>query len=456
MSAWTPRAYQLASLEFLLGRPASGLMLDPGLGKTSTTLAAISALKHGGAPYRTLVVAPLRVAKTVWPVEATKWDDFADLTMYDLCEKTRDERIQALKRGYDVYVVNPESLQRILEIDPWQYTQLDVLVIDESTKFKDTQTQRFKSLKKHLHKFKRRHILTGTPAPNGLADLFGQMYIVDTGKTLGKYITHFRMRFMVKGYDGYSWHMPEGVEPIIHGLVRPYLLRLMAKDHLEMPVLINNYIEVDLPKDLKEKYKRLERDFLIKLQDETVVAFNSAALGVKCRQFANGFLYTEEHIALPVHDEKLKALETLIDEMQGRPLLLCYEFIEDRNRILNRFPQAVDISQARNTLEVVNEFNRGELPLLIGHPKSMGHGLNLQGACKDICWYGITWDLELYQQAIARVWRQGQPSPVVNNHHIVARDTLDYEVVRRLEQKDVTQNRLNDAIKLLSDQLVSA
>lgn len=448
---WTPRPYQLTSLEWLIEKPHAGLLLDPGLGKTSTTLAAIQFLKEGGHVHHVLVVAPLRVAKTVWPVESKKWLDFNDMTVCSLCEMGTDERRQLLGRKYDVYVINPESLQRILEIDPWSILDLDMLVVDESTKFKDTQTQRFKALKKHLHKFKRRCILTGTPAPNGLADLFGQMYVCDLGEALGKFITHFRQRYMFLSHDGFSWKLVPGVEQDIYDRIRPKMLRLMAVDHLEMPELINNYIEVDLPKDALKVYKEMERNFLVEIRDQTVVAFNSAALGVKCRQISNGFIYNDAHEALPIHGQKLDALLELVDEMQGRPLLLCYEFIEDARAIKSILPGAVNVSEAKNTLKVVEDFNAGKIPALMGHPKSMGHGLNLQEICKDICWFGITWDLELYQQAIARVWRQGQPSPVVTNHLIVAKDTLDLEVVKRLADKDATQNRLNQALKILAD-----
>jgi SNF2 family DNA or RNA helicase len=359
-------------------------------------------------------------------------------------------RIQLLKEKYLVYVINPESLTRVLELDPWALgTPFDMLVVDESTKFKDSSTQRFKALKKHLHKFRRRVILTGTPAPNGLADLFGQMYVCDMGESLGAFITHFRQRYMYQSHDGFSWLLSPGAEADIYRRVRPKLLRMMAVDHLEMPALINNYIEVSLSPAIQKQYKELERDFILKLQDEEVAVFNTAALGVKLRQVANGFIYDEEHNSILLHDEKLKALEELVEEMQGRPLLICYEFIEDSVSILNHFPNAINISDSRNVADTVKRFNEGKIPIMIGHPKSMGHGLNLQETCRDICWYGITWDLELYQQAIARIWRQGQPSSFVVNHHIVAKGTKDMDVVKVLSDKDATQNRLNIALKTM-------
>lgn len=446
---WQPKPYQELGVIWLVEKPHSGLLLDPGLGKTSTTLAAFQTLQARGYVKHALIVAPLRVAKTVWPIEVQKWVDFNELTVCDLTEKTAAERVALLKLKSDIYVINPESLEKLLDLDPWKYVELDMFVADESTKFKDSSTKRFKALKKHLHKFKRRVILTGTPAPNGLADLFGQMYVCDLGASLGKYITHFRQKYMYQSYDGFSWLMAPGADVKIYELIKDKLLRLMAKDHLDMPELVPNVIPIKLTPKVREQYKALERDFLLKLQDpdQTVAVFNTAALGVKLRQVANGFLYDEDKRAIPIHNEKIEALKELVEQMQGRPLLVCYEFIEDARMIQAAFPDAVNIGGVKDTIKVVDDFNAGKIPLLIGHPKSMGHGLNLQELCKDICWYGITWDLELYQQAIARVWRQGQPSPVVINHLIIAEGTKDEDVVDTLTSKDLTQNRLNDAIK---------
>lgn len=447
---WTPRPYQLASLEFLIREPHGGLLLDPGLGKTSTTLAAYQLLKEGDHARHILVVAPLRVAKTVWPVEAKKWADFKDLTVCDLTERDEFTRIALLKKKFNIYVINPESLEKVLALDPWEHVDLDMLVIDESTKFKDPSTKRFKYLKKYLHLFRRRIILTGTPAPNGLQDLFGQMYVVDMGKSLGKYITHFRMEFMRQSYDGYSWVMAPGMDKVIYQRIAGKVMRLMAKDHIEMPELLNVYREVTLEPKYMAMYKEMEKTYLLKVADDTVVAFTSAALGTKCRQIANGFIYNQDHVAIPIHGHKLDELLNLVDELQGRPLIIAYEFIEDARAIQAVLPGAVNIGESTDVLKTIADFNQGKIPILMGHPKSMGHGLNLQEVCHDICWFGITWDLELYQQAIARIWRQGQPSPVVVCHHIVAKDTLDAVVIERLGQKDFTQTKLNEALKTMA------
>jgi SNF2 family DNA or RNA helicase len=245
--------------------------------------------------------------------------------------------------------------------------------------------------------------------------------------------------------------MNAGAEQRIYEKVAHMLLRMKAKDHLEMPELISNKIYVKLPAGVQEQYRKFEKDFLITVLDKTVPAFNRASLGIKCRQIANGFVYHEEmgvREPLPIHDIKLNALEELLEEMLGRPLLLMYEFIEDGQRIMQKFPFAVNITGSKDVMQTVNDFNAGKIPLLIGHPRSAGHGLNLQEACSDICWYGVMWDLELWIQAIARIWRQGQKSPVVKNHIIVAEETTDDAVLEGILAKEATQERVDQALQL--------
>jgi SNF2 family DNA or RNA helicase len=446
---WTPHPYQEEAISFALGQEGSGLMLDPGLGKTAITLACISLLIQAKEIRKTLVVAPLRVCKSVWPTEGQKWSDFNHLKIANLCNLKAVERAVLLKRDYHVYLINPESLVKVL---PLLGDDFDLLVLDESTKFKDTQTQRFKALKPLLYKFKRRMILTGTPVPNGVADLFGQMYVVDLGNSLGKYITHFRMEFMHQSPgDLYNYYLNKGAEEMIYARVKGKLMRMDAGDHIAMPTLVNNFIEVELPTaELKKNYKQLENDFYSKIEGEDIATFNTAAVGVKLRQMANGFLYTDidtDRRVIDLHDEKLDALEELVEEMQGRPLLVAYEFQADADRILKRLPQAVDLGKVKNVDIVIAKFNRGEIPLLIAHPASAGHGLNLQEACSTLCWFGITWNLELYLQFIARVWRQGQAAAAVIVHHIVCKETKDEDVMKALESKDRTQTNFNNAIK---------
>lgn len=455
---WSPRGYQETALKFALSHQASGLMLDPGLGKTSTYLAYISILKDHKAIRSALVTAPLRVAQTVWPEEGRKWTDFNHLKIVDLTEKTDEQREELRQRGADVWVINPESLHKI--INPQQLTGLearkvpnkwniDLFLADESTRFADSSTKRFKALRAVLDQYKYRNIATGTPAPNGLWQLFGQVYLLDYGQRLGKYITHFRQEFMhPHPFIQHTYEMNRGAEQEIYARVSDILLRMKAKDHLEMPELIENRIVVDLPPAAYRQYLEFEKTFLIKVLNETVPAFNRASLGIKCRQISNGFVYSAERpgTGLRVHNAKLEALGDLIEQMQGRPLLLAFEFIEDGRAIQERFPFAVNITTAKDSLQVVRDFNAGKIPLLIGHPRSMGHGLNLQEACHDICWFGVQWDLELWLQAIARIWRQGQESPVVTNHIIMARNTTDEGVLEGVDLKDANQNRLDQAL----------
>lgn len=454
---WNPRDYQLQALEFALANRYAGLMLDPGLGKTSTYLAQIDTLRLRGDIKRTLVCAPLRVAKTVWPVEAQKWTDFNHIKVCDLTEMYDTEREELLKKDYDVYVINPESLHKI--INPQQVTGragellgnpwgIDHFIADESTRFADTSTKRFKSLKPVLHNYAYRNIATGTPAPNGVHQLFGQCYVLDQGRALGEYITHFRQNYMrPHPHLQYVYEMLPGAANRVYEKIAHLLLRMKAKDHLEMPELIHNQIRIKLPPKIRKQYDEFERDFLIKVLDKTVPAFNRASLAIKCRQVSNGFIYyPETKEALHIHDEKLNALGDLLEQMQERPLLVMYEFIADGERIKERFPFAVNITGTRDIERVVRDFNQGKIPLLIGHPRSAGHGLNLQEACHDICWYGVTWDLELWLQAIARVWRQGQPNPVVTNHVILADDTTDDGVIAGLTRKEATQDNVDQAL----------
>ena len=464
---WNPQPHQEKAMAFALDRPGCGLLLDPGLGKTSITLAVILLCKDAGEVRKTLVVAPLRVCKTVWPVEARKWDEFHGLKVVVLCDMTEEERTAAMAGPGDIFVCHPEIVQdrsythpktKVISLTKGVFSLLtrefDLLVVDESTKFKDTQSARFKALKRVLPNFKRRMILTGTPVPNGVADLFGQMYIVDYGESLGKFITHFRVQFMhQRPGNQYAYFLNPGSEDMIYRRVASKLLRMDAVDHLDMPALIESNIMVDFPTlDLRRQYDKLEDDFLTEVGGDTVVVFNAAALGTKLRQFANGFLYHEEtgtvsRSALYLHEEKLDALEGLVEEMQGRPLLVGYEFQEDARRILERFPQAIDLGAARNPEGVVAAFNKGDVPILLAHPASAGHGLNLQEACNTVCWYSPTWNLEHRIQFIARVWRQGQKASAVVVHNILTRGTKDEDVTLAVQKKDVTQTRFNDAIK---------
>lgn len=475
---WTPHAYQKKAVKFLLEHAASALFLDPGLGKTSITLAAIKLLKQKKVLDKVLLIAPLRVCYSVWPKEVEKWQDFHGLKIQVLHGSKKDE---ALKADADVYVINPEGLEWLLQVKKtktpsgktkvevdlrrWKALGFDTLVVDELSKFKHVATNRFKALKLVLHTFRRRWGLTGSPASNGLLDLFGQCFILDQGRTLGPYISHYRMKYFVPSHDGFSWNIREGAEDEIYERINPLALRMAADDYLDMPTLIENNIRVDLPPNVMEVYDRLENDLIAKLDGNLVVATNAAAASMKCRQVANGGIYldpeVESLIKLPkskrewanLHTEKVDALADLIEELQGSPLLVAYDFEHDLDRLRERLGQDVPYIgggvNAKRSAELEKAWNAGQLPVLLGHPQAMAHGLNLQEMGHHVCWHSLTWDYELYDQFIRRVLRQGNKAKKVFVHHIIARGTVDEVVLAAVKSKRRGQNALFDALKKL-------
>lgn len=456
---WAPHAYQVSAIKLLLSQGAVGLFLDPGLGKTSICLAAFKILKAKGFAAKMLIVAPLRPCYKVWPDEIKKWLDFTGLTYTVLHGKHKEKNLAS---NVDIYIVNPEGLAWLFAPTTVR-PSFDILCVDESSKFKNSQTQRFKLIKPLLPGFARRWILTGTPVPNGLTDLFGQLYILDLGASLGRYITHFRREyFNQSGYGGYDYTpKPDAFQRIIER-IKPLILQLSAEDYLKMPELVTQDIAIDMPADAMKIYKMVEDGFFAEMESNKIVAANAAVAGGKCRQIANGAVYHAIEAPLTfqgikinwdknyteVHDAKLDALEDLIDELGGKPVLVLYEFEHDKERILKRFPQSrafTGLSQ-KKAGELQDAFNRGEVPMLLGHPDSMGFGLNLQETCHHVIWFGITWNLAFYDQAIARVYRQGQKAGTVFIYHLVAANTLDERVLKVLTAKDRTQQNLLTAL----------
>jgi SNF2 family DNA or RNA helicase len=330
---------------------------------------------------------------------------------------------------------------------------LDMLIVDESTKFKNSATQRFKYIKTVLRKFKRRYILTGTPAPNGLLDLFGQIYILDEGNALGRFITHYRTTyFFPSGFGGYEWVPQKDAMDRITARIAPLTLRLRAKDYLELPELVEDDKMVTLPPEARAVYDAMEAEFIASINSGEVVAANSAVASGKCRQIANGALYTH----LPkrgdfeiIHSEKLKALADLIEELSGQPLFILYEFDFERIIIHDSLKIPYFGKSEKLDSQLNDAFNGGGLKAVMGQPSSVAWGLNLQEACGHICWYGMTWNLEHYEQAIDRVLRQGNPNKRVIVHRIIAEDTID-EIVRNvLKGKDKTQQAFLNELKRL-------
>lgn len=444
---WVPKPYQVESVKFAMSHANCGLLLDPGMGKTSSALTMIDVLRAKNQINRVLIIVPIRPMYKVWPDEIKKWDHTKHLTYTILHGDDKDARLNAVS---DIYLINPEGLKWFFAAGGMNKIDADMLIVDESTKFKDYSTARFKLLKPSLPRFKRRVILTGEPVPNGYMDLFGQCYIMDQGNALGRFITHYRARyFFQSGYGGYDYTLRQGAEKEIQDAIRPIVMRLAAEDHLEMPELIFDDIFVELDPASRKIYKQFEDDFLAEVGDATIMSTNAAAVGSKCRQVANGGVYDENHIAHFVHDLKTQALVDLVEQLQGKPLLVGYEFQHDLERIKRVFPDAPCLTgMAGPKLEhCIDAFNRGDIPILLGHPSSAGHGLNLQEKCYHMAWYGLPWDYDTYNQMIARIWRQGQPSNRVFVHRIMADKTLDKTVSRALLNKERTSDAFSNAIK---------
>jgi SNF2 family DNA or RNA helicase len=445
---WKPHEYQRRAIRFLLERGGAGLFLDPGLGKTSVVLAAFKVLRDKGMVKKMLIVAPRRPMYEVWPAEINKWAEFEDITYVVLHGKDKDDGL-ALKA--DVYIINPEGLQWLMTGNKLARINPDILVVDELSKFKHTNTQRFKLIKPYLGKFQRRWGLTGTPATNGLMDLFGECFILDMGAALGRFITHFRNRYFIPaGFGGYEWRPVPGAFEEVQEKIRPLALYMQAEDYLELPELVFQNVQVTLPAAARTSYDQMENQFFTLIEQEEVAAVSASAVGIKCRQIANGAVYNASGEVSAVHDEKLDALEALLEELNGSPALVLYEFNHDRERILGRFPGTPYIGGGQSDKAVsayIMEFNAGRLPMLLAHPASAGHGLNLQKVSNHVIWFGIPWDLDIYEQAWRRVYRQGNPNSHVFVHHIVAKDTLDEKVLKVLRQKDRLQRGLLRALK---------
>ena len=473
---WHPHAFQKRGVKFLLEHAAAALFLDPGLGKTSITLAALLILFKKKLINKVLLIAPLRVAHSVWPAEREKWEDFHGLRMVVLHGKNKDELLQS---DADIFVINPEGLEWLLQLEKirlpngkvrvtmdmkrWKRLGFDVLVVDELSKFKHTSSIRFKAMKLVLSTFGRRWGLTGSPASNGLMDVFGQAYMLDLGRALGQYITHYRLQYFTLGYDGFTWSIKEGAAEQIYARLKPLALRMAAEDYLEMPTLIENNIKVELDEKVMKVYRQLEKDLIAQLEKRTIVAANAAVASGKCRQVANGGIFVEEVkalIKLPkserewvnLHDEKTDALHELIDELQGEPLLVAYDFEHDLDRLkkaLGDVPHVGGGVSTKRGKEIEDKWNRGEIPVLLAHPQSIAHGLNLQEAGHHVAWYALTWDFELYDQFIRRVRRQGQKSKRVFVHHIIASSTIDEVILLALKSKDRGQQALFQALQTM-------
>ena len=453
---WTPKKYMLEAVRFMVERPHAGLFLAPGLGKTSIAYAAFKILRRDGFARRALVLSPLRPAYLVWPAEARKWDDFAGLTVGVAHGAKKSKLLDALP---DVTVMNYEGLRWLAgeaarrgwgAREPWPW---DVLIIDESSRLKHPGTERFRTLKPLLPRFKRRYILTGSPAANTLMDLFGQCYTMDLGKTFGPYVTHFRAEFFMR-VDEFTWVLQPGAEERIYERLAPRVLR-MSEDLLDLPPITYNTVTVDLPPKARRAYDQMETALRLDFEAGRVTAANSGVASMKCRQLAGGGVYRDSEDgskgpAQAVHPAKTDAVLELLEELEGQPTIVAYEFQHELERLKAALgkdtPHIGGGVSPRRSVEVADAWNRGEVPVLLGQPQSMAHGLNLQAAGRAVVFHTVPWNYEDYDQLIRRVWRQGQRERVVV-HHVVARDTVDEAVMAALARKRRGQNALFDALR---------
>lgn len=444
---FVPHEYQRFAIEKIIELPEAGLLMDMGLGKTSITLTAINSLMYDMFEVsKVLVIAPKRVAEDTWTTEAGKWDHLQHLRISRVLGNQR-ERLAALATDADVYVVNRENVVWLVEQcrKTWPF---DMIVVDELSSFKSNQAKRFKALKQVRPLASRFVGLTGTPAPNGLLDLWPQMYLIDRGERLGKNITGYRNRYFYPGKSNgfvvYSYEPKPGAEEAIQQRIADICISMKAEDYLHMPELIVNDIPVYMDPAEVDRYQELEREKLMAVDGEQITALNAAAVYNKLLQMANGSVYTDDNTVVDIHSKKLEALAEILDTSNGQPVLVFYNFRHDYDRLMSAFKNYKPRTLRCQT--DIRDWNAGRVPLLLAQPASMGHGLNLQSGGHIIVWYGLNWSLELYQQANARLYRQGQKKGVII-HRLVTKGTVDEEVIKRLESKDVTQDSLLDALK---------
>ena len=442
---YNPHDYQRYAAEFITTHPIAALLLDMGLGKTSITLTAINDLLFDSFEvHKVLVVAPLRVARDTWSAEIEKWEHLKNLR-YSVVVGTEQERLNALRTSADVYIINRENIQWLVE-ESGLIFDFDMAVIDELSSFKNHQSKRFRAFTKVRPKLKRIVGLTGTPAGNGLMDLFAEFKLLDMGERLGRLIGQYRNTYFQpdkrNGMVIYSYKPLPNAEQQIYDKISDITISMKAADHLKMPKLISTEYTVQLSEKEKEKYDRLKKDLILSTDDNEVTAANAASLSNKLSQMANGAVYSDNESIIEIHDRKLDALEDIIESMNGRSLLVAYWFKHDLERIKKRF----EIREIKS-IEDISDWNSGRIPVALIHPASAGHGLNLQSGGSTLVWFGLTWSLELYQQTNARLWRQGQTADTVVIQHIIAKGTIDEQIMKVLKSKDTTQAALITAVK---------
>ncbi|HEO0130873.1 TPA: DEAD/DEAH box helicase [Streptococcus agalactiae] len=443
--------YQVVAKDFIIGHPYAAVILDMGMGKTATTLSAVNELMFDRFEVtKVLVIAPLRVANTVWSDEIEQWSELRHLR-YSKIVGTPKQRKVALQKDADIYIVNRENLPWLVEqCSP--YFKWDMVVIDELSSFKSWQSKRFKAFMAMRPYMKRVVGLTGTPSSNGLMNLFAEFKVIDGGERLGRFIGEFRSRYFEEGRRNgnivYEYIPMDYAECQIQDKISDITISMKALDYLDMPELISTKKLVRMTEKEKEKYSQFKKEYVLSVLDGLeVTAANAASLTNKLVQLSNGAVYSDDHTVVPLHEQKLDALEDILESANGEPVLVAYWFKHDLARIIGRLEKLKVKNRVLKTEEDIREWNKGNVSVGLLHPAGAGHGLNLQKGGHHLVWFCLTWSLELYQQTNARLWRQGQESETVVIQHIVTEGTIDEEILKALENKDAQQERLIEAVK---------
>ncbi|WP_139903992.1 DEAD/DEAH box helicase [Clostridium thermarum] len=441
---YNPHKYQTYATKFILEHPIAAVFLEMGLGKSVITLSAIFDLCLDSFEIgKVLVIAPLRVARDTWPAEINKWEHLKGLE-FSVAIGTEEERLSALKKPTSIYLINRENVEWLVSKSNIPF-DFDMVVIDELSSFKSYGAKRFKSLLKVRPKVKRIVGLTGTPSGNGLMDLWAEFRILDMGKRLGRYITHYRNSFFTPDKRNqqmvFSYKPLPGAEDAIYRLISDIMISMKTVDFLKMPECVINEVPVCLSEKEQLAYDSFRKEMVLQLGDGEIDAMNAAVLSGKLLQMANGAIYDEDKNVHFIHDRKLDALEDLIEGANGKPVLIAYWYNHDLERIKEKF----NVREIKTSKDI-KDWNNGDIPVAVIHPASAGHGLNLQSGGSTLIWFGLTWSLELYQQTNARLWRQGQKNTVVI-HHLIAKGTIDERVMQALKDKDNTQSALIEAVK---------
>ena len=447
---YTAHDYQQYASDFIEAHPVAAILLACGLGKTIITLTAVQNLLFDSFEVRkVLVIAPLRVARDTWPAEISKWDHLG-LLRSSVAVGNTAERISALERKADLYIINRENVQWLIDESTLPF-DFDMVIVDELSSFKNHRSKRFRALMKRRPVVKRIVGLTGTPASNGLIDLWAQFKLLDKGVRLGRFIGAYRDAYFSpdkrNGQIVFSYKPAPGAEERIYKAIEDITISMKAQDHIRMPELVSTEYRVALSDDERMAYEKLRKDLVLDSSGGQVTAANAASLSGKLLQLANGAVYTDDGKIIALHDRKLDALEDLIEAANGQSVLVAYWFKHDLQRITGRLEKLGVAFSTLDTSESIRAWNEGNLPVGLIHPASAGHGLNLQSGGNCLIWFGLTWSLELYQQTVARLWRQGQQSETVVVQHLITENTIDERIMQVLSGKAATQDALIDAVK---------